>query len=77
MAQKITTIVEAIPGVINCHSVRLRHSGPHFFADLHVLVDGNLSLQEVHAITEAIEDAIRKIVPNANVTVHPEPAPKE
>jgi cation diffusion facilitator family transporter len=77
MAEKITTTVKAIPGVINCHSVRLRHSGPHFFADLHVLVAGNLSLQEVHAITEAIEDAIRKMVPNADVTVHPEPAPKE
>jgi cation diffusion facilitator family transporter len=77
MTEKVTTAVEAVPGVINCHSVRLRRSGPHFFADLHVLVDGNLSLQEVHGITEAIEDTIRKMVPNADVTVHPEPTPNE
>lgn len=77
MAEKITTAVEAIPEVINCHNVRLRHSGPYVFADLHVLVDGNLSLQEAHAVTEVIVDAIREIVPNADVTVHPEPMPNE
>ena len=77
MGEKITTTVEAIPEVINCHNVRLRHSGPYVFADLHVLVDGNLSLQEAHAVTEVIVDAIREIVPNADVTVHPEPMPNE
>ncbi len=77
MAEKITTTVEAIPEVMNCHNVRLRHSGPYVFADLHVLVDGNLSLQEAHAVTEVIVDAIHEIVPNADVTVHPEPMPNE
>jgi divalent metal cation (Fe/Co/Zn/Cd) transporter len=28
-----------VPGVINCHSVRIRYSGG-VFIDLHVLVDG-------------------------------------
>jgi cation diffusion facilitator family transporter len=77
MAEEITRAVETIPGVINCHSVRLRHSGPHLFADLHVLVDGKRSLQEAHAITETVADAIQRIVPNADVTVHPEPIPNK
>jgi divalent metal cation (Fe/Co/Zn/Cd) transporter len=43
----------------------------------HVLVDGKLSLQEAHAITETVADAIQRIVPNADVTVHPEPIPNK
>jgi cation diffusion facilitator family transporter len=77
MAEKIAATVEAIPGVTNCHNVRLRHSGPHLFADLHVLVDGDLSLQKAHALTEVVEDAILEILPNADVTVHPEPKPRK
>jgi cation diffusion facilitator family transporter len=73
MVEEITAVVEAIPGVADCHNVRLRHSGPHLFVDLHILLDGSLSLQKAHAITELVEDAIRHIETNADVTVHPEP----
>jgi cation diffusion facilitator family transporter len=77
MVERITAAAEAIPGVTDCHQVRLRHSGPRLFVDLHVLVDGKMSLQEAHRITEVIEEAIREIVPDADVTVHAEPAPKK
>jgi cation diffusion facilitator family transporter len=77
MVERITATAEAIPGVTDCHQVRLRHSGPRLFVDLHVLVDGKMSLQEAHRITEVIEDAIRDIVPDADVTVHAEPASKQ
>jgi cation diffusion facilitator family transporter len=73
MVEEITRRVEAIPGVIDCHRVRLRHSGPYLFVDLHVRVNGQLSLREAHAITEQIESSIRLMVPNADVTVHAEP----
>jgi cation diffusion facilitator family transporter len=74
MVDEITRRVEAIPGVIDCHHVRLRHSGPYLFVDLHVRVNGQLSLREAHAITEQIESSIRDMVPGADVTVHAEPA---
>ena len=61
----------------NCHNVRLRYMGPHLFVDAHVLVDGDQPLQKAHAITEAIEEAIRNIAPDADITVHPEPAAAE
>jgi cation diffusion facilitator family transporter len=77
MVERIKAAAEAIPGVTDCHQVRLRHSGPRLFVDLHVLVDGKMSLQEAHGITEVIEEAIRAIVPDADVTVHAEPAPKK
>lgn len=74
MEEKILATVEAVPGVSNCHNVRVRHSGPRVFADIHVLVDGNLSLRQAHSLTDEIEAALERVVPGVDVTVHAEPA---
>ena len=73
MEQKVADIVGAVPGVLDCHNLRIRWSGPTLFIDLHVLVDGRQSLAEAHALTERIEAAIQEIAPEADITVHPEP----
>lgn len=73
LEKKVITIVEAMPGVVDCHQVRIRSSGPQLFIDLHVLVDGSQSLRAAHQLTEEIETAIHKVAPNADITVHPEP----
>jgi cation diffusion facilitator family transporter len=70
---KIISAVEVLPGVTGCHNVRVRYSGPQLFVDIHVLVDGNQTLKEAHNLTEEIERTIQNLVPNADVTVHPEP----
>ncbi len=73
MEQRIIAAVEGVEGVRNCHNVRMRYSGPILFIDLHILVDGAQSLAQAHLLTETIEEVIRGLVPNADVTVHPEP----
>jgi divalent metal cation (Fe/Co/Zn/Cd) transporter len=73
MELRIATAVKAVPGVLDCHNLRIRYSGPKLFIDLHVLVDGNQSLNQAHHLTEVIETAIEQIVPHADVTVHAEP----
>jgi cation diffusion facilitator family transporter len=73
MEERVLAAVQAVPGVHNCHNIRARYSGPVLFIDLHVLVDGNQSLIEAHALTEVIEGVIQEVVPGADVTVHPEP----
>lgn len=75
--QKITTAVESIPGVINVHNLRLRTSGPHIYVDAHILVNGDQTLEEAHHLTEHVEQVVHEILPGSDVTVHPEPAPKE
>jgi divalent metal cation (Fe/Co/Zn/Cd) transporter len=75
MDEKIRTAVAAMEGVCDCHAVRVRHSGPYYFADLHITVDGDQSLRAAHALTERVEQAVEAIVPGVDVTVHPEPAP--
>jgi cation diffusion facilitator family transporter len=74
MEKEIIAAVESLPGVTDCHRVRLRYSGPQLFVDIHVLVDGNQTLKEAHSLTEEIERVIQRLVPNADVTVHPEPS---
>jgi cation diffusion facilitator family transporter len=73
MEDQILRIVEAVPGVRNCHNLRMRYSGATLFIDLHVLVDGKQSLADAHRLTDAIEASIQEIAPRADVTVHPEP----
>jgi cation diffusion facilitator family transporter len=71
--KKIISAVEVLPGVTDCHHVRVRHSGPQIFVDIHVLLEGNQSLIKAHNLTEEIERVIQKLIPNADVIVHPEP----
>lgn len=73
LAERIKSAVEAIPGVVDCHKIRARYSGPTLFVDAHVLVDGGQTLAEAHRLTEKIESVIREVVPGADVTIHPEP----
>jgi len=73
VADQIRRIVEAVPGVKNCHHVRVRYAGAYSFADIHVLVEGGLKLEEVHAITEAVEKTVHLQLPAIDLVVHPEP----
>ncbi len=77
MTEKITSIVEGVPGVLNCHHVRVRISGPSYFVDIHAVMDPNLSIVEAHTLTEKIEQAVEAAIPQIDVTVHPEPAEGE
>lgn len=73
LVEDIQRTVEALPGVIDCHHIRVRTSGPRVFADIHVTMDGNQSLNTAHALTDRIEQAVRQINPEIDVTVHAEP----
>jgi cation diffusion facilitator family transporter len=70
---KIKTAVGAVPGVYDCHAIRVRHSGPHCFVDLHVSMDGEQKLESAHEIASQVESAVCETLPGADVTVHPEP----
>lgn len=70
---QIKAAVEALPEIMDCHNVRVRTSGPQVFVDVHVWVDGNQTLAKTHDQMDVIELAICEILPNADVTVHPEP----
>lgn len=70
---KIKRAVEAIPGVRDCHNIRLRCSGARLFVDVHILVDGGQTLSSAHSLADLVEENIQQLAPDADVTVHPEP----
>jgi cation diffusion facilitator family transporter len=73
MTEKIKAAVEGIPGVVDCHNIRVRYSGPQVFVDIHILVKREQTIVETHELTEKIEQAICEAIPGADTIVHPEP----
>jgi cation diffusion facilitator family transporter len=73
MSDTVKSVAESIPEVKDCHSIRLRSSGPRVFIDAHVTLDGNMRLSDAHRLTDAIEERIQAAIPGADITVHPEP----
>ena len=73
LTDKIKAIVESVDRVKNCHAIRVRSAGAEIFIDAHVVLEGSLSLSEAHTIVDNVEAAIRREIPRADITVHPEP----
>ncbi len=71
--EKIISIVAAHPEVINMHDLRTRSSGQDVFIQMHLELDGSLSLKEAHRISEEVESQIKEAFPNAEVLIHEDP----
>lgn len=70
----IRAIVLGVQGVQSTHAIRSRRMGPGVFLDLHVLVDGQISVKQGHDIAERIKKELMETGPDvADVVVHVEP----
>jgi cation diffusion facilitator family transporter len=72
--EKIITETKKMEGVKDVHAVRVRSAGAGWFVDMHIVMDGHLTLEHSHTVTEKIEEKVRSILPNSDVTVHVEPS---
>jgi ferrous-iron efflux pump FieF len=70
----IRTLALQHPGAHDVHDLRTRRAGSDVFIELHLELDGQLSLEQAHAITHEVEARIRAAFPSADITVHQEPA---
>jgi len=74
---KIQAEVRDIPGVLSAHSVRTRRSSAGFFADLHIMVDEDMSVKEGHEIAKlAKAKLLQSDLKIVDVIVHIEPYEK-
>ena len=64
---------EAMAGALEVHDLRTRRAGARAFVELHLVVPGAMSVEEAHGIATRIEEAVRRELPGAWVTVHVEP----
>jgi cation diffusion facilitator family transporter len=72
LQQEIARAVARMDGVLDVDRVRVRRAGNRHFVDATVSVARTDSLEQVHALSDAIEKRIGEIVP-ADVMVHAEP----
>ncbi len=75
LEQEVRVLALAVPGVAALDKCRVRKSGLNHLVDIHVRVDGNLSVREGHDIAHAVKDTLLASVPHAitDVAVHIEP----
>jgi ferrous-iron efflux pump FieF len=62
------------PAAQGLHDLRTRRAGADVFIELHLELDGGLSLDRAHDITHEVEARIRESFPDADIIVHQEPA---
>ena len=72
LQQEIARAVAGMDGVLDVDRVRVRRAGNRHFVDATVSVPRTASLEQVHALSDAIEKRIGEIVPS-DVMVHAEP----
>jgi cation diffusion facilitator family transporter len=75
MEQKTRPIAESVPGVEAVEKCLIRKMGHHFYIDMHVQVDPQMTVQQSHEIAHEVKDRIREKHPRVrDVLVHIEPA---
>jgi len=72
--QRIRAIALANPAVRAVHDLRTRAAGPTLFVQMHLEVDGKLTLAEAHAIADAVEAQVHAAYPGAEIIIHEDPA---
>ena len=70
----IEKIAADFPGIEGFHDLKTRTAGSQVFVNLHVEIDGDLSLHDAHAIGAALRRAIIEKFPQADVIIHKDPA---
>ncbi|MCA9173595.1 MAG: cation transporter [Planctomycetales bacterium] len=72
---KVRSTAASVAGVVAIEKCRVRKSGLGMFVDIHVVVDGDMSVRNGHALSHAVKDQLLASVPGIqDVLVHIEPA---
>lgn len=63
-------------GAIEAHDIRTRQAGRMIFIDFHLVVPGQMSVDDAHTICDRIEHRLREEVEHCLITIHVEPENK-
>lgn len=73
--EEILKITMSHPQVLGVHDLRTRSSGNCEFIQMHLDLDGYMSLIDAHTIAETVEKSILNAFPTAEVIIHQDPLP--
>jgi ferrous-iron efflux pump FieF len=71
--ENIRGIALSHPDVVAAHDLRTRVAGPTAFIQIHIEMDGGLSLLRAHEISDEVEAKLRAAYPNAEIIIHQDP----
>lgn len=72
--RQIADVITSVPGVRGYHRLRTRAIGSGKAVEVHVKMDGNLSLTEAHNIASELELRLKKALgPETHTAIHMEP----
>ena len=72
--QEILRLAASVEGVTEPHDLRTRRIGNRYAIELHILMDGNISLSEAHDKASEVEDLLRHHYgEDTHIAVHVEP----
>src|ERR1700738_4662147 len=71
--EAIRAIAQSHPEVAAAHDLRTRIAGPTAFIQLHIEMDGAMSLIRAHEISDEVEAKLRAAYPNAEIIIHQDP----
>lgn len=72
--QKIIAIISSHEEVKGLHELKTRRAANKRFIQFHIELDGRISLYEAHKISDDISFALLKQFPEAEITIHQDPA---
>jgi cation diffusion facilitator family transporter len=74
LEEEVRSVASATRGVLGLEKCYVRKMGFRYYVDLHIIVDGDLSVREGHSLAHEVEDRIVETDPRiAEVLVHVEP----
>ena len=72
--EEILQLVATLPGLSKPHDLRTRRIGNHYAIELHILMDGNITLREAHDKASEVEETLKSHYgQETHVAVHVEP----
>jgi cation diffusion facilitator family transporter len=69
-------VAESAEGAIEAHDLRMRQAGRTTFLEFHLVVPGQMTVAESHAICDRIEAVLKREMEHLSVTIHVEPEEK-
>ena len=74
--ERLATLATATPGVISVHAIRTRRMSSALYVDLHVMVNGYMTVEKGHEIAKEVKQNLVTNHPDVmDVVVHLEPSP--
>ena len=73
LRERFLAAAKEYPELAGLHDFRTRTSGTHHFAQFHVWVPGEWSVQEAHDRLDAVEEELQQRFPNTEILIHVDP----